>query len=571
MPKRTDDHILQEEAFAQFTLELHPRWLVREKDKDYGIDLEAELLGDDDGPTGQLFYVQSKATGQQAEERSVAIKVDRLDYLQSFDAPGMVVRYCAPTKSMYWMWATEARSLAKPGTKSVTLKFGAEHKWDENTLTQIERTLPVLRRLKRLDPMTRFAIRSAPGSDTIAVQRISDRLSRTFSAIFRGGDAVPIELAISDKEVSASIERVSKFSCVLMSIDIDDIETATLYVLASLLGTIGHLSQASAIALHCLKARRVVQDDGLAACASIAVLRHAGSEQAVDLAILNGLHMHQDFGHAMFRGWLMLQQAEIQGVDQAYIAFYEAVITAHQDREEPIGAIRYSLGNYLYNRRQYARAVSNFNQARRDTPDYWNRPYFLNELGATFFYARRYNASVKAYQCAFDISPDERTRFTLADAALHARMFDRSRNLFQPLLSLKSSLGAEAALKVGLAHWAEQNGSISIGDHKTLLALRDAATTSKDLESRFFAHLGITFCSEDDVPCWADAIALAFVSTDIGLLYDVMMMSVQRAGVEAYALFKDERCQEFQLDAGLTDTLDQSVMGIVELIEQERS
>ena len=95
MPRRPRSHEIEEIAEAQITLALKPGRIVRNKDKDYGVDLEAELLSNEGVATGHLFYIQSKATDDENVARSVQIKVDRLEYLASFEVPAMIVRYSA--------------------------------------------------------------------------------------------------------------------------------------------------------------------------------------------------------------------------------------------------------------------------------------------------------------------------------------------------------------------------------------------------------------------------------------------------------------------------------------------
>ncbi|NTV47524.1 MAG: DUF4365 domain-containing protein, partial [Chlorobiales bacterium] len=62
MPKRPKQHQLEDYSINQFKQLLPRCWIVREKGKDYGIDLEVELVDPQDNPTGEMFLVQMKAT-----------------------------------------------------------------------------------------------------------------------------------------------------------------------------------------------------------------------------------------------------------------------------------------------------------------------------------------------------------------------------------------------------------------------------------------------------------------------------------------------------------------------------
>ena len=94
MPKRPRSHVIEDIADVWIKSVLQPAWIVRDKGKDYGVDLEAEKLGGDGLATGNLFYIQSKATDDEKKSQSVEMKVESLDYLISFDVPAMIIRHC---------------------------------------------------------------------------------------------------------------------------------------------------------------------------------------------------------------------------------------------------------------------------------------------------------------------------------------------------------------------------------------------------------------------------------------------------------------------------------------------
>ncbi|MDK1376425.1 MULTISPECIES: DUF4365 domain-containing protein [unclassified Sinorhizobium] len=213
MPNRPRSHIIEDLAQAKFTLAVQPTWILRSKDKDYGVDWEAERLGESDSGTGDVFYVQSKATDVKASAQSVQIKVDRLRYLTSFEVPAMIVRYCVPTDTTYWIWANEALAQSKSDAETVNVRFGEEHLWNDDTLREIERTIPILRKIKRSDPRTTFSLLlpdQMPANIAINLGRIAGRLSTNFNFIDqRHVQGVPVRLAVNEKEASLSIERVA--------------------------------------------------------------------------------------------------------------------------------------------------------------------------------------------------------------------------------------------------------------------------------------------------------------------------------------------------------------------------
>ncbi|MBU2486185.1 MAG: hypothetical protein KKG78_13970 [Alphaproteobacteria bacterium] len=321
-----------------------------------------------------------------------------------------------------------------------------------------------------------------------------------------------------------------------------------------MLSSLGQVSQARKVARWCLAKGIPAPTDDSAAKAAIALLDDA--EAAVDLALLNDLHKNQGFGHTMFRIVLNAPFVRTDEMEPAIHRFYQASIDAHEIRAAPIGAIRYSYANYLVSIGQFLSALKQFNQARRDEPDYWNRPYFLREIGGLLFRSRRYRASARAYRCAVDVEPTEQTWFCLGDAELYVGNFPAAMEAFDYATASIEALGAEARLKYHLASWALESGAHDIGNWNVIHSIRENAFANGERKAWFWAHLALTFYFEDDVACWADSIFLALMQNNAQLLEDVLVLSVQRTRLESYTRFKDDRSDFLALDPLVAEELD---------------
>ena len=55
-------HLLEEESFFELKKKLPKEWVIREKPKDYGIDVEIEIFNSKGRYTGLVFWIQLKAT-----------------------------------------------------------------------------------------------------------------------------------------------------------------------------------------------------------------------------------------------------------------------------------------------------------------------------------------------------------------------------------------------------------------------------------------------------------------------------------------------------------------------------
>ncbi|AUW40616.1 DUF4365 domain-containing protein [Rhizobium leguminosarum] len=573
MPNRPRSHVIEDLAQAKFTLAVQPGWILRSKDRDYGVDWEAERLGENDSGTGDVFYVQSKATDVEASAQSVQIKTDRLRYLTSFEIPAMIVRYCVPKDTTYWMWANEALGQSKPDAETINIKFGEQHLWNDDTLKEIERTIPVLRAIKRSDPRTTFSLLlpdPMPAKVAISLGRICSRLSTSFHFIDqRSLRGVPIRLAFAEKEVTLSIERLASVKAEIDQDDFDALSNGVYYLLAALLETLDQIPQAAAVATLCLNETRTFLRDDLGAKAAIALLRNGNADEGTDLAILNGLHTSQGFGHTMFRLVLVSPIIPQDSTGEAADRFYNAAISACQLRGEGVGALRYSYANYLASKGRRSNAVAAFNATRKAEPDYWTRSYYLKELGGILFRSARYRASARAYQCAFTSDPTERTRFCLGDAELYAGNLQVSAEAFQPLAELGSSVGAEVRLKLALVKWAKNNGLKTVNDWAQLHSIRAVALPARDIINAFGAQLAITFILEDDIECWADAIFLAAMSGELGLIEDVMLVAAKRTHLEAYSSFKERRQDFLNRDELIAIELDRIALAYNEQVAHE--
>ena len=121
--------------------------------------------------------------------------------------------------------------------------------------------------------------------------------------------------------------------------------------------------------MTCISGGLGIPDDEMAGRAAVA-LAHDRPMEAVDLALLNGLHGEQNIGHSLFRLLLRGPYSERPDTPTAIRRFYEATIMAHERRGQAIGEIRYSYANFLRYHGSGHETLRAFNGARRDEPDY---------------------------------------------------------------------------------------------------------------------------------------------------------------------------------------------------------
>ena len=151
MPKRPKQHRLEDKSRIRFQDILPDMWVYRDKDKDYGIDAEVELFGQNEKPQGLIFFVQLKAT--ESKEKSTILNVDfnieTLKYYKSLDIPVLLARYSYHDDSIYIKWVNNIDFFyAKDNAKTIRIKLTEKDKWNKETYSKIEIYLKKVRYLK---------------------------------------------------------------------------------------------------------------------------------------------------------------------------------------------------------------------------------------------------------------------------------------------------------------------------------------------------------------------------------------------------------------------------------------
>lgn len=92
----------------------HPRWLARQQNRDFGIDLEVELAepleGEKQRMTGKLLKLQIKTKERVEVGRAhVAFPVERelIHYSDAFRLPVILAVACLETGTVWWLWLQE--------------------------------------------------------------------------------------------------------------------------------------------------------------------------------------------------------------------------------------------------------------------------------------------------------------------------------------------------------------------------------------------------------------------------------------------------------------------------------
>lgn len=156
MPKRSRAQQIGDEgeSLVANLIDRNPQWIARNQNKDYGIDLEAELatdLLDGQSIEGKIIKVQTKTKQNFPKTRShvqVTLERDFLAYANQFRIPVILVAVCLDSGGIWWVWLQEwsmqheARIARNPGAKTVTIPIPLEQALD----TGLDHMLPAIAR-----------------------------------------------------------------------------------------------------------------------------------------------------------------------------------------------------------------------------------------------------------------------------------------------------------------------------------------------------------------------------------------------------------------------------------------
>ena len=300
MPKRTRSHRSEDLSIRKFEQCLPDRWVVRRKDKDYGVDLEVEIFDKTDEATGLIFYVQVKATDDPMRAGTLSMKTDRLDYLSSLDSPSIIVRYFSGTDSFRWMWLTNIYAQIGPisGT-TATIRFEEGAAWAVDDPKKMVRTLQVYRTIRMAPRRLPVGLTITSTSPDIlpdyelrcAVAEVLDG-SRALVSSSDPVACLPITVSLDGDMLLLHIDVISSIGVRLRSLERTEILAQLIYVIAYMASGYEFMPQAPDLAEFIRDRELRCQSREIAAVVAARLIDHP--ELAAEIAWLNALHARQD-------------------------------------------------------------------------------------------------------------------------------------------------------------------------------------------------------------------------------------------------------------------------------------
>ncbi len=611
MPTRASSHVLEDRSIRRLGDALPPAWVYRVQSHDYGIDGVVEIFDENGAATGLACNVQLRGTASAKQADRLRLKVEELDYYRSLDLPTLVVRYCSATETFYWQWASNIRSRVEIGEKqkTVTYRFEANERWNENTPGAIRRTLEVRRSLLSIAPSAALPLRidldALPAAGRYAVNRaFAAAVSASQGVLVHAGaDPLPVEVSVRAEPafLAVGIDTLTGVTFDLVDPTPEDYVTAVLYALTRLLNRQLLARQAEAVAHILVERGLAARDDslGLSACQALA----RDLPALVRLAIINGFHDQASFNHGPIALTISKAPQDADARKAAIHAFFEASLAAARDSESASeAAAHYSIGNFYRSRQEGARAIFHYNRARKLRPAYWRAGYFSRDLAGILYFAGHHAAAVCAYREAvrIDGTDDAELVFLLGDALMLSGAIDEARGAFDDAAARCTVpvMNQEAGLKRMLCGWlAERHMRDTIPRRRAAAnaALREGvddpdalgglARGVDALHPEIEFRLGIAtfragdpqaalrhfllsaFIEPGNETAWANAAICAMASGDEAMLLTVLTVAIHHKGAEAYDKLRADLADQ-QVSDEVLAALDAAALAIIEEAER---
>jgi hypothetical protein len=237
MPKRVRQHQLEDVSRSKFSLAIPRHWVCRDKNKDYGIDVEIEIFDNNGSATGLVFWVQLKATESNDASviKNINLRIESIQYYKSLEIPVLIVRYSEKLNRFYYRWAHEIDLFyAKKNAKSIRISFCKEDTWNKNSHIKIEEYLDKIRAIKK-------------GGINLPISVYIDAKDKNVNGIPKGVFISSCRIAFREYPEFAVLQNVSAGTLLIATLSGDELKI--------------NLSSISGCTFHSIKNRK---DEGLA-------------------------------------------------------------------------------------------------------------------------------------------------------------------------------------------------------------------------------------------------------------------------------------------------------------------
>lgn len=491
MPKRVNQHEIEDISRAKFQLALPRKWVFRDKTKDYGIDGEVELFDNNKTPQGLVFWVQLKATESKEESTilNVDFSIETLRYYKTLDIPVLLVRYSDYDDSIYVKWIHNVDLFfAKEDAKTFRIKLTENDKWIDSTNNQIENYLKKIRQLKSgsfgFPILLSILIKETKInniSNGILLTQIKKNLQEYSDFVTFSNDEDSFIIGtLTNKELKINISELS--GCSFHSIDLRIEEDFSIGITKDiLLGIAVGLIQLRQVEYsgkiifeNNLQSRLLEKAELLEFCL-IPLFNSTFFEDTLNLVgeILDnedsiGLNIMTQIN------LLLVSNSKNKKVSKVIENFLNTRLEkakTNKDKQQ-IGISHYNIGNHFSGKNEFEKSIHHYNLARKYAPIYLEQFYYFGEIASMLFRSEKYKMASKLYSKSLELKKDNHTIALYADSLMYLGDYAKASLNFNKYLDNSENPVDEFVLKSIFLE------SI-INDYKIERQIRDGKKASK--------------------------------------------------------------------------------------------
>jgi hypothetical protein len=467
MPKRPKQHQLEDLSRAKFQLCLPEEWVIRDKDKDYGIDCEVELFDEDENSTGLLFYVQLKATGSKKESDifNLDFKIDTLEYFKQLEIPVLLARYSQHLDKTYVKWVNEVDlTFAKEKAKTFRIKIQKSDEWTEKSVKQIENDLKNVRIFNSgsfgfpLSYSINFGDKNIQGlsNNQFKIQLRNELNEYSDFLEYKKNDKnFLINVSINNNIllVQTSILKGVFFHNLDKRPKENFIEDLSLDILLSLsmcMVMVGQIDFCGKIIFDNDLDKLLIEKEEL--LLRILPILLSSSYLENTLKLINDVLDNNEKEIILFPAIAKIL-LESDSKNKKKIALIESFFKNQLDKAKKlqldglIATSHYNLGNFYRSKGKNHKSIHNYVNAKKYDTNYLKRSYYYKEIAGVCFESSKFLFSSKFYREAIELGASNETKSLLADALMFAGKLEKASEVFNEYISETEKPNEEFLLK----------------------------------------------------------------------------------------------------------------------------
>lgn len=487
--KRDRNHVLEDLSVTALRTALPELWIVHEYRRDYGIDLQIEIFGQDGNTTGLRVYGQLKATDKSETDDVLCLDRDHFEYWSSHTDSVLLLRFFAATNTLKWCWMHDLEWRLKPSAVSVNVAPYLELWQKEISSASIEELARLRRQVlgRPLSFPATISVRNASGGMDGSLElagSIAERLPRSSFEVFGATESLcHFDVLLENRKLRIGHAGLAGFVVTCEHDDsaehIADVAVLLIFLISC---RYDRNAVARTIATHSSAILLRVASSEILPSFIDGLVYSLGIDQAIPM-VFSKLEFQEDPVV-----WLIVHAAGLRASKRyGQLDLWIKQLQDWAERPPNLGmaaSAAYNAANCLANAMRFQEALPYYRLAGERDSTYLDRDYYWAEVGAAEFETDHAIAAVAAYRKAYEISHSPAEQWRLGDALFHCGFYESAYQAIASAIAGDESLGSYPRLVMLvceelLGKWGIKEQNVKpVGDEtqRALMAERKVST-----------------------------------------------------------------------------------------------